>query len=98
MAEARVVVEIEAQARRVQEDELSRYANLEFPFAAHQLSRVRRRFLERLLHRDVLHGIQLDRAQRTVDRDDEAASRTANEGIATDVDIHRARLRGRGGG
>ena len=69
VAEARVVVEIEAQARRVDEHELARHAQLELVLVLDQLAASpSARSSSRVLHRLVFERIQPDRAQRAVQR------------------------------
>src|SRR5205823_3160994 len=82
MAEARVVVEIQAEARRVHEDELTRRLDLELSFGGDDLPAQRRELLERALDRGVLHRIELDGAKRRVISVNQAAPCTPDVRIA----------------
>src|SRR5262249_55072995 len=94
VAEARKVVELQSKARLVDEDELSRHSELELVLGLEELFGLVRQFGERLLHRRVLHGIQLHGAEGAVHREDELAARAPDEGIRRQIaaGAHRRRL------
>src|SRR4051812_36420951 len=99
MAEAREVVEIEAEARLIDEDEFARHAQLDLTFARDQLVRLRRELGERLLYGGVLDGIELHGAQGTVHREDQLSSGAAHIGVAVVLAVRmRRRRRARSGG
>ena len=78
MAEAGVVVEIQPQPCRVHENELARGTNLELRFRGNDLLAQRRQLLQRALHRRILDGIELDRAECAVIGVDEGAPGAAD--------------------
>src|SRR6266849_1653568 len=76
VSESRVVAEIESEPSRVEEDEFSRDSEFELTLLGAQLFRDLRELGQRFLHGGVLERIELDRAQRGIERDHEIPSAT----------------------
>src|SRR4051812_31488991 len=96
MAEAGEVVDVEAKARRVDEDDFAAHANLERRLRQQQLPTLRRDLDQCFLYCRVFQRIELDGAQRTVKREDQTAARPANRsavsGLEDGVDVEDQRL------
>src|SRR6185312_4605074 len=71
--EARVGVELESQARAVDEDEFACHPNVEFSLTADDFLCLAQYLVDRLLHHRVIRWIQLDGAQRAVRREEQIA-------------------------
>src|SRR4051812_15235571 len=76
VSERRVVREVEPETRGVDEQELAGDAELQLLLVLDHLSSKLRQLREIFLHRRVFNRIELDCAQRSVERDDEVSPAT----------------------
>src|SRR3989441_8908531 len=77
VGEGRVIVEVEAQAYGVHEDELALQPQLELFLDVEQMLRGVREIVERLLHVLVLERVELERAERGVEHDERSEEHTS---------------------
>src|SRR5690242_16304379 len=85
VAEARVVVQVEAKPDAVDEDELSRYAELQLVLLLEEVGAGRGQVFGRLDDGGVLQRVQTDGPQCGVERDDERLSGTTDVRVAPGV-------------
>src|SRR2546427_1109713 len=79
--ERRVVIEVEPQTRRIDEDEFALEPDLELLLHIQQVLGRRREVVERLLHLRVLDRIELERPERGVEDDEEVAPGMTEEAV-----------------
>ena len=96
VAEGGVVVELEPEPGGVDEDEVARQAELEVALDRQERARGGLQVVQRLLHRGVLDRIELEAAERGVDREQERAAALAELALASarGLEFGRARVTG----
>src|SRR6185437_3505022 len=92
-AERRVVVQVEPEARAVDEDEFAGHADVHVPLASPHVVGETDEILERLLHHRVVGRIHLDRTERAVHRHEQLASHLADVAVAAPLADFRHRRR-----
>src|SRR5207244_6200780 len=81
VAEGGEIVQLEAQASAVDEEEVARQAQLQLRLPDQQRSGRGLHLVQRALHRDVLDRIELERAERRVEGEQERSTRLADEDL-----------------